>query len=36
MVEIIPGLMVYQRPCMMREIEMWLLDSRVGNNSVDL
>jgi len=27
MVEIIPGLMVYQRPCMMREIEMWIVGS---------
>jgi len=26
--------MVHQRPCMMREIETWLSDSRVGNNSV--
>ena len=25
---------VYQRPCMTREIETWLSDSRVGNNSV--
>jgi len=25
---------VYQRPCMMREIETWLSDSRVGNSSV--
>ena len=25
---------VHQRPCMMREIETWLSDSRVGNNSV--
>jgi len=25
---------VHQRPCMTREIETWLLDSRVGNNSV--
>ena len=23
-----------QRPCMMREMETWLSDSRVGNNSV--
>jgi len=25
---------VHQRPCMTREIETWLSDSRVGNNSV--
>ena len=25
---------VHQRPCMMREIESWLSDSRVSNNSV--
>ena len=25
---------VHQRPCMTREIETWLLDSSVGNNSV--
>ena len=25
---------VHQRPCMTREIETWLLDSRVGNSSV--
>ena len=26
--------MVHQRPCMTREMETWLSDSRVGNNSV--
>ena len=26
--------MVHQRPCMMREIETWLSDSRVSNSSV--
>jgi len=25
---------VHQRPCMTREIETWLSDSRIGNNSV--
>jgi len=25
---------VHQRPCIIREIETWLSDSRVGNNSV--